>query len=152
MSKNNVGSNMLLFTTFFGQNKTFKLMPVTDDCPYMEVIYDPSVQMLVALSKDKKQNYEMLPKLDEDGNYIQAKKPKTNGKPMKEERRLLEVPTEYYLIERAEQEAFIERFAINAADFDYKTHLDFDPTPSNIIQNQDAKVILDEKGNPISAV
>lgn len=151
MSKDNIGNNMLLFTTFFGQNKTFKLMPVNDDCPFMEVIYDPTVQMLVALSKAKKQNYEMLPKLDDDGNYVPSKKPKTNGKPMKEERRLLEVPTEFYIIERTEQEAFIEKFAINAADFDYKTHLDFDPTPSNVLQNQEAGVIVDEKGNPISA-
>lgn len=151
MSKeNNIGANMLLFTTYWGQNKTFKLMPATDDCPYMEVIYDPTVQMLIALSKDKKQNYEMLPKLDDDGNYIQAKKPKTNGKPIKEERRLLEVPTEYYLVERAEQESFIERFAINASDFDYKTHLDTVPDASNILQNTETGLIVDEKGNPLS--
>lgn len=35
------GKNMLLLTTYFGQAKTFKMMPINRECPYMEVVYDP---------------------------------------------------------------------------------------------------------------
>jgi hypothetical protein len=151
MSKDtNYGGNMLLFTTFFGPHKTFKLMHVSNDCPYMEVVYDPSVEMLVALSKTMKQNYEMLPKLDDNGEMIQVKHgvKRMNGKGFKEERRLMDVPQEFYLVDRAEQEAFIEKFALNAKDFDYKQYLDVKPAEqSEIIQNTESGQILDAKGN-----
>jgi hypothetical protein len=150
MSKENYGANMRLITTFWGPHKTFKLMPINLDCPYMEVLYDPTVQMLVALTKDKKQNYEMLPKLDDEGEIVKNKKPKRNGKPFKEERRLMEVPQEFYMVERKEQEEFIELFAVNAKDYDYKTHLDFKPE-SEVIQNQDSGKILDSQGNAITS-
>ena len=51
---NNFGKNMLMFTTHWGEQETFKLMPVTTDCPYSEVIYDPSTTLLVVIGKTKK--------------------------------------------------------------------------------------------------
>jgi len=154
MSKDtNHGANMLLFTTYWGQTKTFKLMPITEDCPYMEVIYDPAVEMLVAMSKTMKENFEMLPRLDDDGEWIHCKKPKKNGKPMKEQRLLVHVPQEFYMVERSEQESFIEKFAVNADDFDYKKFLDMKPEqPSEILQNTEAGAILDKDGKVLSAV
>lgn len=152
MSKEiNYGANMRLITTYWGQNKTFKLMPITKECPYMEVLYDPSVQMLVALTKDQKQNYEMLPSLDADGEMIPAKKARISGKKFKEERRLMNVPQEFYLIDRAEQEEFIEKFAVNATDYDYKAYLDIKPADqSEIIQNHEAGAILDKDGKAMT--
>lgn len=145
------GANMLLITTYWGQNKTFKLMPINKECPHMEVLYDPSVQMLVALSKTMKENYEMLPKLDDDGEMIHAKKKRMSGKTFKEERRLMKVPQEFYLIDRAEQEAFIEKFAVNAKDYDYKKYLDIKPADqSEIIQNHEAGALLDKDGKAMS--
>jgi hypothetical protein len=145
------GANMLLITTYWGQNKTFKLMPINKECPYMEVLYDPTVQMLVALSKTMKQNYEMLPKLDDDGEMVKAKKARMSGKKFKEERRLMDVPQEFYMVERKEQEAFIEKFAVNAKDYDYKSYLDIKPADqSEILQNHEAGQILDAKGNAMS--
>ena len=153
MSKEVEGANMRLFTTFWGQEQTFRLMPTTADCPYMEVIYHPSAQMLVVMSKTFKENYEMLPKLDDDGEWIGAKKPKRNGSKMKEERRLMEVPQEHYMTVREEQEAFIKMFALNADDFDYKHFLDIEPPKdSAILQKEGAGQLLDEKGNPLTAV
>ena len=153
--KANHGANMLLITTFWGQDKTFKLMPVNKDCPYMEVLYDPKVQMLVAMSKDMKQNYEMLPKLDDDGEMIKAKKAKRNGRPFREERRLMDVPQEFYMIERAEQEAFIEKFAVNHKDYDYKHYLDLKPAEDSAILQEVKEgdgAILDKDGNAMKPV
>ncbi len=153
MSEKAIGGNMRLFETYWGQEKTFKLMPVTLDCPYMEALYHPSAQMLVVFSKTMKENYEMLPKLDQEGEMIKAKKPKRNGAPMQEERRLLKVPQEFYMINRKEQEAFIELFATNTKEFDYKKTLDIKPKEdSAILQKEGAGGLLDEKGNPMVAV
>jgi hypothetical protein len=154
MSKDlNHGSNMRLITTYWGQSKTFKLMPVNNDCPYMEVLYDPSVGMLVALSKTMKENYEMLPQLDNEGELVHAKKAKRNGNKFKEERRLMKVPQEFYMTERDEQEAFINLFATNAEEYDFKKYLDIKPPePSQVLQKQGAGQILDNKGEPMQAV
>lgn len=146
------GQNMICITTYWGQDKTFKLMPINNDCPYMEVIYDTATQMLVAISKTLKENLEMLPRLDDDGEIQRAKKPKRNGKEFKEQRQLMKVPQEYYMVERAEQEAFIEAFACNAKDYNYKLYLDIKPKQeSEILQNTEAGAILDKDGKVLSA-
>ena len=35
------GKNMLLITSYWGDKDTFKMIPLTEDCPYSEVIYVP---------------------------------------------------------------------------------------------------------------
>jgi hypothetical protein len=155
MSQTNYGANMLLFTTFWGQNKTFKLMPINLDCPYMEVIYDPTVQMLVAMSKTMKENYEMLPRLDDNGEFIPTKKAKMNGRKMQEERRLMTVPQEFYIVERDEQESFIKKFAVNADTFDYLQYLNFKPKADQGILKPEVSAesgLLDASGKPLSVV
>lgn len=149
------GANMLLITTYWGQDETFKLMPVNKDCPYMEVLYDPKVKMLVAMSKDMKQNYEMLPRLDDNGEWVKSKVTKRNGRPFKEERRLMEVPQEFYMIKREEQEAFIKQFAVNEKDYDYKSFMDkVVAEESGIMQEvkEDAGTVLGKDGKPLKAV
>jgi hypothetical protein len=154
MTKNvetSYGQNMLCITTYWGQDKTFKLMPISNDCPYMEVIYDTATQMLVAISKTFKENFEMLPRLDDDGEIQRTKKPKRNGKEFKEHRMQMSVPQEYYMVERAEQESFIEAFACNAEDFNYKLYLDMKPKQnSEILKNTEAGKILDKDGKALS--
>ena len=39
------GANMLIYTTFWGNEKTFKLMPINKECPYTEVIYDTQTEL-----------------------------------------------------------------------------------------------------------
>jgi len=153
MTETLYGQNMLCITTYWGQDKTFKLMPINNDCPYMEVIYDTATQMLVAISKTLKQNLEMLPRLDDDGEITRTKKPKRNGKEFKEQRQLMQVPQEYYMVERAEQEAFIEAFACNAKVYNYKLYLDIKPkSQSEILQKPEAGAILDKDGKALTAV
>ena len=61
----------------------------------------------------------MVPKLDDDGNRIPAKKPKENQKPWKEKQTLMQMPQEFYLTERKEIEAFVKTYALNEKDVDY---------------------------------
>jgi hypothetical protein len=65
----------------------------------------------------------MMPKLDLNGDPEFRKTPSKDGVPVKQERRVIETYQEYYLEERAEIEAFISHFAINADTYDFATYL-----------------------------
>ena len=97
-----IGNNMKLITTYWGEHKTFKLMPLTEECPYLEGIYDPNTDMLVVITSKMKQNLQMVPKIDDSGNIVKATKAKVNGKPYKEKQILMHVPQEFYITEREE--------------------------------------------------
>ena len=86
-----VDKSMMLITSNWGPYKSFKAIPVTDACPYMEAIFDPSSKILAVISKHSKQSYHMLPKLDDNGDPMKLKISKReNGKDYREERRLIE--------------------------------------------------------------
>jgi hypothetical protein len=148
MTKANYGQNMLLITSYWGDKDTFKLMPLFQDCPYSEVIYDPSSSMLVVISKDSKEQFQTIPRLDEDGSMVKAKKPKTNGKAHKEQRVTMNILTEHYVVEKDEQESFIKAFAVNAEEYDYSKFLrDMDKEPT--IMSVETPGLVDGTGNPL---
>lgn len=148
----NFGKNMKLVTTFWGNDMTFKLMPVTSDCPYMEVIYDPNTDMLVVITKTMKENLQLVPKLDDDGNQIRCAKQKQNGKPWKEKHIQMTVPQEFYLIEREDQIELIKEFAVNADTYDFNkffTSLEKSMANNTIIQSE-SPGLVDESGKPLA--
>jgi hypothetical protein len=120
---------MLLISSSWKEGKTFKMIPLSKDCPYVECIYDPQLQVLAIIGTTTKDTFHMVPKIDVNGDYEKRKSPAANGNPYKEERKLLETFQEYYLEERAEIEEFVKRWAANHEAFDYKQYLDMVPTP-----------------------
>lgn len=114
---------MMLITSSWMDRKTFRLMPITTDCPYSEGIFDPSDKVLVLVSKNTKESFHMLAKLDDQGDPQKLKRPRANGKPYPEERRSLETFQEHYITETKEIETIINMFAVNAEDFDYKSYM-----------------------------
>lgn len=63
----------------------------------------------------------MVPKLNDDGQPIRLKNPnQETGKTVKEERRLVDTFSEFYLSDKKDIETFIHMFAVNASNFDYK--------------------------------
>jgi hypothetical protein len=116
-----IGQNMMLVTSSFRNAKSFTLIPVSNDSPYVEAMYDPASGILAVISKVMKQSYHMVAKLDEDGQPMKLKNPNPQtGKTVKEERRLVDTFSEFYLSDALDIEQFIHLFAINAATFDYK--------------------------------
>lgn len=113
---------MMIITSIWGNNKTFRLMRMDLSCPFTEGIYDPDSKVLVLISTEKKQSYHMLAKLDEQGDPLKLKKPRTSpgAKPFPEERKTLETYQEYYITEKKEIEAIVDLLAINKDDVDYK--------------------------------
>tara|TARA_R110002012_G_scaffold88233_1_gene217473 strand:+ start:1035 stop:1454 length:420 start_codon:yes stop_codon:yes gene_type:complete len=115
---NQIGQNMMLVNSTFRNAKSFTLIPVSIDSPYTEAMFDPASGILAVISKVMKQSYHMVPKLDDDGQPIRLKKPNPQtGKTHKEERRLVDTFSEFYLSDRADIETFIHMFAINAEHF-----------------------------------
>ena len=115
-----IGQNMMLINSSFRNAKSFTLIPVSNDSPYVEAMFDPSSSILAIISKVMKQSYHMVPKLNDNGEPIRLKTPnQQSGKTVKEERRLVDTFSEFYLSDKNDIETFIHMFAVNAADFDY---------------------------------
>lgn len=113
-----IGQNMMLVNSTFRNAKSFTLIPVSMDSPYTEAMFDPASGILAVISKVMKQSYHMVPKLDDDGQPQRLKKPNPQtGKTHKEERRLVDTFSEFYLSDRADIETFIHMFAVNAENF-----------------------------------
>jgi hypothetical protein len=119
MTKECIGANMMLISSVWNDRDTFRMIPVNQNCPYIEAIYDRQFNALAIVSKLKKTNMHMLPKLDEQGDPIKVKTPRASGKPYKEERRAVDTYQEFYVINKEEIESIVKKFAINADSFDY---------------------------------
>ncbi len=115
-----IGQNMMLVNSSFRNAKSFTLIPVSQDSPYVEAMFDPTSGILAVISKVMKQSYHMLPKLDDSGQpqRLKAPNPQT-GKTIKEERRLVDTFSEFYLSDKDDIDLFINMFAVNAEQFDY---------------------------------
>ncbi len=119
-----IGSNMMLIHSAFRNAKSFGIIPASNDCPYVEAMYDPSSGILAVISKVKKESFHMLPKLDENGEPVRLKAPNpTTGKVVKEQRVLVETFGEHYISDTSDIDAFIHLFAINASSFDFKQYM-----------------------------
>jgi hypothetical protein len=144
------GGNMLLITSTFRDEPSFKMIPSDLECPYMEVIYDRISGLLIIISKTPVKKATMLPRLSPAGDVIPAKG-KMNGKTHQEQRLFADTYQEYYIGVQEEIVAFIEAFAINTEDMKYAELLPLiEPKEKAIMHNMDEGAILDDKGNPIS--
>lgn len=132
---------MMLISSAWNEEASFRLMPTTLDCPFVEAIYDPSNKVLAVLSKDKKQIFQMIAKLDEQGDTLPVKKPRKNLKPFQEKREVIESLHEHYIDKKEEIEYFINRFAENAEVFDYKSILNSVPKIQMPQQQQPAIIM-----------
>ena len=128
----------MLVNSTFRNAKSFTLIPVSMDSPYTEAMFDPASGILAVISKVMKQSYHMVPKLNDDGEPIRLKSPnQQTGKTVKEERRLVDTFSEFYLTDKADIDTFIHMFAVNAESFDYAKFTEVDVKETTV-----SKVIL----------
>lgn len=120
-----IKKSMMLVTSTWSNTTTFKMIPVSTDCPYNEAIYDPEVGILAIVSKDKKQGLKMTPKLNELGDYdlLKNRETRSNLKPYKEQRVSIETYYEYHIQKESEIKSFVNSFAFNADSFDIEQYL-----------------------------
>lgn len=120
---NPIGANMLLIQSDWNEEKTFKLIPLTNDCPYIEAIYDPSTKVLVMISRVSMTKLHMLPKLDDNGDPAPLKVPRKNGRSVKEERKTIETFQEFYIDNHNAIDDLVDIFAVNKDKFNYKQYI-----------------------------
>jgi hypothetical protein len=111
-------NSMMVIKSDWNQQPTFKMIPVSKDCPYVECIYDPQSKVLALIGYTRKNVFHMMPKLDDNGDVVTRKVRGEGTKAHKEERRTVETFQEYYLIDVDDIKAFVKMFATNpdAAD------------------------------------
>lgn len=114
---------MLLVSSPWNGVNSFKLMPIDKDCPFNEGIFDQESKLLVMVSNTIKDSLHMLPKLDDNGDAEECKKPRPQGKRIKEMRIHLDTFTEHYIKDSSEIIGLIEMVAINADRFDFKKYV-----------------------------
>jgi len=114
-------NTMLLISSSWSGAPTFKMIPASQECPYNEVIFDPSSRALAVVGKEKKQTLHMLPKLTDTGDVQRIKVQKReNGKDFAETRVSMETFYEYFIEDKEEILSFISHFALNGEALDYK--------------------------------
>ena len=53
--------NMKIYKAEWNGQETFRMMPISQSCPFIDVIYDVDNEILIVISKDKKQSPIYLP-------------------------------------------------------------------------------------------
>ena len=59
----NMNKTMMLVQATWQESQTFRMIPTSSDCPYVECIFDPGTKVFVIISKIKKVTLHMLPKI-----------------------------------------------------------------------------------------
>lgn len=108
----------MIIKSDWNNQPTFKMIPLSKDCPYIEGIYDPQSKVLALIGLTKKSVFHMMPKLDDNGDVITRKIRTEGSKAHKEERRTVETFQEYYLIDVDDIKAFVKLFAMNSSAAD----------------------------------
>tara|TARA_R100001129_G_scaffold97759_1_gene66632 strand:- start:600 stop:1040 length:441 start_codon:yes stop_codon:yes gene_type:complete len=140
MATQKIEKSMMLTKSAFGPMKSFKLIPVSLNCPFVECLFSPSEKIMVVITKTMKQSYHMIPKLDDNGDEIPVKgKPRPDGKkPIKEERRLVDTFSEHYIVTEEEIRNLIDLFAINPKAFELDEFFDNPDIQSELITPEKA--------------
>lgn len=126
-----MNKSMLLVTSTWGNRKTFRLIPATTESAYNEAIYDPEVGVLALIGKEKKESFQMMPKLTELGDPQVLKIGKRpNGKDYAESRQVLETYYEYYVENKDEITDLVNRLALNADTYDYQSYMSQKEAPT----------------------
>jgi hypothetical protein len=112
-----MSKSMILVQATWNESQTFKMIPIEESCPYVECIYDPTSDVFVVISKQKRISLQMLPKLDDYGQPI------TGAKGTRQERHKVEVFQEYYIEKQDAMLDIVKLFAVNSDTFDYKTFM-----------------------------
>ena len=113
-------NTMMLVQATWNDKQTFRMIPTSDTCPYVECIMDPDTKVFVIISKITKTTLHMLPKLDDNGDPMVTKVKRPNGRQVREERAKIETFQEFYVEDMAAVHELVNLFAINAKTFDYK--------------------------------
>jgi hypothetical protein len=145
MSKTNnnwPAPSMMIVSGNWGPMPTFKLIPITKDCPYVECIFNPQAKALAVIGAIIKDTFHMVPRLDDNGEPQKRKGPGSDKNPEKQQRVTLSTFQEYYVHGEEEITNFLEKFAVNEKEYEYKDFMNMptmdDPNKAGILEGPNA--------------
>lgn len=108
--------SMMAISVDIGGQASFRMIPVTKTCPYLEAIYLPDRQILVLLSPHKKDTISALDDFDkiEDKNTV---KNLYKEQFINKEHFIMEAWHEYQITNIKEIIFFVSQCAVNGEDF-----------------------------------
>jgi hypothetical protein len=136
-----VEKSMLLTTSMWESEKpeiqyeTFNLMPIAKECPFREGFFDPEVGVLVLMSKECREQFTPIPRINEFGSEIF----KRNRKLVHQQR--IQIPVEHIIEDPKEIRNFLNLFAYNTDTFDFEKYLDGPVMPSKRRENISAATL-----------
>jgi len=143
MEKSCSASNsMMAVTSIWGNNKTFRLIPLDRNCPFVEGIFDADNKIMVLISLVEKEGFHMVTKLDDNGDPVPTKKLRLDPKnKYKEERKLIKTFHENYIIEASEMKEILNLLCVNK-DFDFEKYINaVAPEPAVKMSDEVAEAI-----------
>lgn len=105
----NNAQSMLVCRTTWNSQPSFKMIPLTSDCPFNEVIFDSTQNVLAIVSKEKREKPHMMHRLDDKGRPIEIK----NEQKFAEMRVMVDSYYEYYIEHQEDIQAFVKHFAVS---------------------------------------
>lgn len=111
-------NSMIIYLSEYDKGKkTFKLMPITDECPFIHATYLPDEKILSIFSREYKERPIMLPKYNDKGIPVTVNT--SNGMKIAEERRMIDMYYEYALTEPEDILEFIYILSTQASNKRY---------------------------------
>lgn len=101
--------SMLLVSGLWNSAPTFRMIPMSKECPFVEGIYDARQKVLVLMSPITKDTLHMVPRLDDNGQRKFVK----GTRDYQEQRITLATFQEYYVSKPEEIVEAVKKLAIN---------------------------------------
>jgi len=115
-----MNKTMMLIRSAWENMQTFRLIPTDLNCPYSEAIWNPQFKVLIIIGKYTYEKFHFVPRISEKGFKIPIKDKKDQ---FEQQRVTMNSPMEYTIMDKAEQEFFIKKFAENEESFNYQQFL-----------------------------
>lgn len=140
--------SMIKITSGYGNEPTFKLIPMHKDCPFLEAFFNPQIKLLNVVSLVQYEGFQMVYKLDDNGNKILLpvnKQQKNQPLEFKKERKTITHFYEYIIAERNEIETFVELMTENVKAADIGVYFEVKQSPNPAQVPDGVKLTVDKK-------
>lgn len=98
-------------------------IPVSVDCPFLELIFDPTTKVLAIVSKATKPQFQWVTRVDNNGSPVANKNKVTlPNQPHQQQRILMDTYHEHYIRNPKEIKEFLKEYAINP-DYNFERFL-----------------------------
>lgn len=127
--------NMMIYLSEYEKGKkTFKLIPMSEECPFIHAMFLPDDKILSIFSKEYKERPIMMPKLSDKGLPVTMNS--KEGLKIAEERRMIDMYYEYALSEKEDIINFLITICIENSYEYYKNDI------SKILENSNEEKII----------